>query len=352
MDEKVLINEYADEHKKMRALAGRIYDLDKRVYEEIGSNLGRVFTGDRDRTIDNIIKMFADTKESHILRSDLALISNMARSIRNKKVHKAVMTEYDEIVKTIDKLKLNSDKVEIIDKYIAGLNTLVMKKRFLEGQHLIICISRSYGSGGDDIGFGVSDNLEIDYYDAEIFKTVLKRLEAEKDGLIDASQMKISSASKLAKNNPGLARDEHFSLKEKISKLNRYHGLSIRDAVFFNQSEILCDMARKQDFVVMGRCADVILTNNCIPHISIFITAPLMQRVQRIMELNHVDKKTALRQVREVDRAHASYYKYYTGRRWGQAGNYDLSVNSASYGIKGSVDFILNVLKVNGIEKS
>ena len=144
--------EIKEQLELMKNLAGRIYDLDKRVYDEIGSNLGRVFSGDRDIIIDEIVGMFRDTKRSHILRSDLALIANMARSIRNKQIHREVMTEYDSIVKTIEKEKLQSDKVEVIDKYLAGLNTLVMKKRFLEGQHLIICISRSYGSAGDDIG--------------------------------------------------------------------------------------------------------------------------------------------------------------------------------------------------------
>ncbi len=341
----------------MRTLAGRIYDLDRRVYDEIGSNLGRVFNGERDIIVDEIVDMLRDTKRSHILRSDLALIANMARSIRNKQIHKEVMTEYDTIVKTIEREKLHSEKVEVIDKYIAGLNTLVMKKRFLEGQHLIICISRSYGSAGDDIGFALSDHLEIDYYDAEIFKTVIKRLEAEKDQVDDITRMKLGTsdnqkkaAAKKEEKNPGMSGMESFSIKEKVSKLNRYHGLPIRDAIFFKQSEVLCDMAKKQDFVVMGRCADQILTNNCIPHISIFITAPKEQRIQRIMEMNHVDKKTAIRQMKEVDRAHAQYYSYYTGRRWGEARNYDLCVNSASYGVKGSVDFILSVLKGNGIE--
>ncbi len=45
-------------------------------------------------------------------------------------------------------------------------------------------------------------------------------------------------------------------------------------------------MAKEEDFIVMGRCADVILANNHIPHISIFITAPFEQRVHRIMEVN------------------------------------------------------------------
>lgn len=54
-------------------------------------------------------------------------------------------------------------------------------------------------------------------------------------------------------------------------------------------------MAKEEDFIVMGRCADVILANNHIPHISIFITAPFEQRVRRIMEVNDLDHKKAVR---------------------------------------------------------
>lgn len=71
------------------------------------------------------------------------------------------------------------------------------------------------------------------------------------------------------------------TLKQMLREFSRYHGLSKKDAVFFNQSDLLCEMAKQEDFVVMGRCADVILTNNRIPHISIFITAPFEQRVRR-----------------------------------------------------------------------
>ena len=53
----------------------------------------------------------------------------------------------------------------------------------------------------------------------------------------------------------------------------KYHGLPVQDAIFFNQSDLICDMAKHEDFIVMGRCADVVLTNHHIPHISIFITA-------------------------------------------------------------------------------
>lgn len=40
----------------------------------------------------------------------------------------------------------------------------------------------------------------------------------------------------------------------------------------------------------------------------------------------------------------ASYYRYYTGRKWGNAGNYDLCLNSSAYGVEGTVDLILQIL--------
>lgn len=98
----------------------------------------------------------------------------------------------------------------------------------------------------------------------------------------------------------------------------------------------------------MGRCADVILTNNHIPHISIFITAPFERRVQRAMEMHQgMSEKKAKHLLKQLDCQHESYYRFYTGRRWGNADNYDLCINSSAYGIEGSVDFILRMIKTS-----
>ena len=79
------------------------------------------------------------------------------------------------------------------------------------------------------------------------------------------------------------------SLKDHIKYFSRYHGLNRQDAVFFNQSDLICDMAKKEDFIIMGRCADAILTNNGIPHISIYITAPIEQRIH--LSLIHICRR-------------------------------------------------------------
>ena len=116
--------------------------------------------------------------------------------------------------------------------------------------------------------------------------------------------------------------------------------LPVQDAIFFNQSDLICEMAKKEDFIVMGRCADVVLTNHRIPHISIFITASFEQRVHRMMVLHNLNYKQAAHLLVKLDARHAKYYFDYTGKKWGDAVNYDLCINSASYGIEESVELI------------
>lgn len=41
------------------------------------------------------------------------------------------------------------------------------------------------------------------------------------------------------------------------------------------------------------------------------------------------------------DKKRASYYNYYTGKRWSDASSYDLCVSTSTAGIDGAVDTIL-----------
>ena len=339
----------ANEEKNLRELAGRIYDLDEEVYRELGSSLGRVFNGKKEDCIEETVRMMHERNQAHILRNELALISNMARTIPSHAARHQVMAKYDEILKEVTELPTSFIKGDILDEKMAQLNTLNLQARFGEKDHLIICIGRTYGCGGSEIGFTLADTLKINYYDVEIFDEVLKRLEAEKAFVRDKGgypyKKGAADSRQYINEIPAFAPAPKSTLKEKLREFNRYHGLPKKDAVFFNQSDLLCDMAKREDFVVMGRCADAILTNNRIPHISIFITAPLEQRIHRVMEVRGVEnEKKAQRLLAKLDKAHIRYYKYYTGRNWGKAKNYDLCINSASYGIQGSVDLIMRMI--------
>ncbi len=315
-------------------LATRIYDLDAEIYAILGSRLGRVFNGSRERTIEDLANLMTRTTMGHYLRSEIALIGNMARTIPNREARSKIMHRYDEIMQQIGDLPSFVGTSDILDEETARLNRLNLSGRFDDNNHLIICIGRTYGSAGTDIGFALADRLHINYYDTEIFTEVLERLEAEQGSFQDRSSF---AHHQNMNQNLGL---DHRSLKEHLREFNRYHGLPKGDAIFFNQSDLLCEMAKKEDFIVMGRCADVIMTNNRIPHISIFINAPFEMRARRVMTTDDLSYKDACKLLKKLDHRHKHYHKFYTGRKWGNSVNYDLCINSASYGIEGSISLI------------
>jgi len=245
------------------------------------------------------------------------------------------MTEYDEILKAIEQLPNMFGSTDILDAERAALNLAVRREKISENDHLVICISRTQGSAGNDIGFELADKLRINYYDVEIFDQVMKRLEAEKDNVQDKENF--TDFNKYGKKT-------HESLKTKLKELNRYHGLSKQDAVFFNMSDLICELARTEDCLIMGRCADAILKNNHIPHISIFISAPFQVRTQHVMDVRNMDMKQAVRFLKKMDKQHKKYYEFYTGEKWGKPENYDLCINSANYGIKETIDVIKRLL--------
>ena len=332
----------------LRKLAERIYDLDAKVYENLGSSLGRVFNGDKERCINDIVDKLNERSEGHTLRSELALISNMARTIYEKPVRGEIMREYDHILKEVENLPTSFAEGDVLDVKRAKLNTLT--QRFGENDHMIICIGRTYGCGGSEIGFQLADALQINYYDVEIFNEVLRRLEAEEGTVNDKGGYPYiqdkENRARYVGTRQAFTKPQRETLIQRLEEFNRYHGLPKKDAVFFNQSKLLCEMAKEEDFIVMGRCADVILANNNIPHVSIFITSPFERRVQRVMEINKdLTEKQARKMLHLLDRKHVDYYKFYTSLEWGKASNYDLLINSSSYGINGSVDLILRMLK-------
>ena len=93
----------------------------------------------------------------------------------------------------------------------------------------------------------------------------------------------------------------------------------------------------------------MILENQGIPAFSVYIGAPFEARIRRKMMIEKLSEEEAESLVRQMDKQRKNYYNYYTGRHWGHAGNYDLCVNSACFGIDGSVEIICNMIEASHI---
>lgn len=328
-------------------LAERIYDLDATVYEILGSSLGRVYNGDRDNAVAYLVDLMESKKGANVLRAELALIGNMVKTINDKEDYPEILKEYDEIMALAKEQEDQYSRIDILDENRAHLNSMPLKTRFSAQDKKIICISRAYGSGANEIGFALSRELGLNYYDKFIFDEVMKRMEAGHTTVWEDSDLyhRNTDGRPVYTGDP-FVEEGKTSFKQILEEFSRFHGLPKRDALFFSESRLITDLAERENFVIMGRYADIVLSKAEIPHVNIFISAPFEKRVERVMGLHpEMTAKQVKKMLHRIDRRHLRDYKYFTGMEWGKPSTYDLTINSSSYGIPGCVALIMEMLE-------
>lgn len=192
----------------------------------------------------------------------------------------------------------------------------------------IITIGREYGSGGREIGEQLAKELNIPFYDKELIA-----LAAKKSGM---SEEIFSDIDEKATNSLlySLATGA-YALGSRMSPMS---DMPITDKLFILQSNLIKEMAQEGSCVIVGRCGDYVL-REC-PHVlNVFVHAPLEYRVQRVKEVYGVESG-AQEAVRKTDKRRASYYSYYSSKKWGQASNYHLSLDSAKLGLSGCIQLL------------
>ncbi len=63
--------------------------------------------GEKARVLDNLTVLIVSNPQGHLLRSELALIGNMARSIRDKDARHDLLIEYNDILEEIANLPMS-----------------------------------------------------------------------------------------------------------------------------------------------------------------------------------------------------------------------------------------------------
>ena len=201
--------------------------------------------------------------------------------------------------------------------------------------NFVIAITRTCGSGGTTIGKMLSKDFKIDMYDKELL-----RLASEDSGI---NESLFSNADESTKN----------SLLYRVSK-NVYDGELIppesndftsNDNLFNYQAKILQELAEKESYVVIGRCADYILKDN--PNVfKIFIHAAYANCIKHEMEYRCISEKQAIKEIKKLDKYRKEYYYYHTGEKWENVKNYDLAIDTSKLGFEKSVKYIKEYIKL------
>ena len=103
----------------------------------------------------------------------------------------------------------------------------------------------------------------------------------------------------------------------------------MNDVLFGIQREIILSLSDREDCVIVGRCANHILTGDDTLHI--FIYAPFETRVKTIMERLDREEKSARKLVKRMDKERRAYYEFFTDQKWMDMGQYDLCIDSSKF---------------------
>ena len=193
----------------------------------------------------------------------------------------------------------------------------------------IITIGRQFGSAGRDVGKKLAENLGIRYYDKELLARAAKE-SGMCEEIFETHDEKPTSSFLYS-----LVMDTYsFGYNGKA-----YTDMPINHKVFLAQFDAIKKIADEGPCVLVGRCADYALESydNVI---SVFIRADFEARVARVAKAYNVPMNKAKDMVIKTDKKRASYYNYYTNKRWGEADSYDLCLNTSKVGVEGAAKAI------------
>ena len=74
--------------------------------------------------------------------------------------------------------------------------------------------------------------------------------------------------------------------------------------------------------------------------VSVFISANLNDRIRRVARTYDLTDAKAKDMIVRADKKRASYYNYYTNKKWGDAASYELCLNSSELGVEGTAKAI------------
>ena len=199
----------------------------------------------------------------------------------------------------------------------------------------IIAIGRQYGSGGREIGELLSDMTGIPFFDRELVAAAAEKSGVSKDVYSHIDETATNSLL-YALSTGAYTLSSHFTTVS---------DLPLNDKLYIIQTNLIKDIVKENGAcVIVGRCADYILKDDprCM---SVFIHAPLKDRVKRIMEKEGLDAAAAESRIIKTDKKRANYYNFYTNREWGDINNYELCINSAVLGKQKTAELILEYVK-------
>ena len=201
--------------------------------------------------------------------------------------------------------------------------------------HQVYTIGREFGSMGLVVGEKLAERLGIKYYDKELLQQAAKE-SGFCEEIFENHDEKPSNSFLYS-----LVMDTYSAGNYAATP---FLDMPLNHKVFLAQFDTIKNIAAKESCVIVGRCADYALANHpdCI---NIFIHSDFEDRVKLISKRMDLTENKAKDLINKTDKQRASYYNYYTSKKWGDAREYDLCLNTSKLTVDQCVNIILEFRK-------
>lgn len=208
---------------------------------------------------------------------------------------------------------------------------------------LVITIEREYGSGGRIVGEKLAKELGINFYDDKVLE-----MTAEKSAV---GEQYFRLADEKAGNN--LLRKIVGGVRVNPMEEPKTEGdVTAPDNLFRFQAAVIRELAEQESCVIVGRCADYILeAAGKEDLIRVFVYADATNCIRRTMNVDGItDTKEAIEKLNKITKQRREYHKYFTGREWESAHNYDLPIDSSKINLDQVVELIKTYIRMVGYD--
>lgn len=193
--------------------------------------------------------------------------------------------------------------------------------------HRIITIGREFGSGGREVGKLVAEKLGIAYYDSE----VIRRAAEESD-----------YSEQYIRNNEEKLPDARL-----YDLYTQYYSYGAEEkpkyeALFQVEQKVMKELAEKNSCVIVGRASGYVFRKYKTA-LHVFISAGMQHKIDRVVRRDGLDPKEAEKKIKKVAIERKNHCKYFTGRDWGMAENYDLALRTDAFSVEDVADTIIKM---------
>ncbi len=200
--------------------------------------------------------------------------------------------------------------------------------------NLIITIERQAGSGGRQIGKIIAGIMNAKCYDEELLELAAKDSGIAEE-LFHAHDEKPTSSFLYS-----LVMDT-YSLAYNTTA---YTDMPINHKIFLAQFDSIKKIAQEESCVIVGRCADYALSD--LPNVvSFFVCAEEKVRLERLMKQRNLNEKNAKDLMNRTDKDRASYYNYYSNKKWGDSRSYDFCINTSELDYEVAAEIMLEIAR-------